>query len=390
MKICGAWSLSVVVCTLLVVSGCATVASEPPPEVAPQPREMLAEEAVAEGMAATGRPPPPPPVSTGRVQRSGPDTLSTEQIRDQYEQSPMPLDFPQRVDHLHDRIYTWGQRFVQATDHRFAAKDKPLKPVPAAPFRLGALVEGIDRSGTVKVALDLDLDVSLQLPNIEERLRIFVTSDELDGGPRDTRQDSSVRAGLRYELVRDLDFDIGVRLNVVPVAFATLKWSRQVPMGKWDFYPHARLFIETKESLGYAAGTTFDRWSGRTLLRSSTFAKWRLDRERTEWSQTFIYARARELIVPDRYGSYPRATDIGRGWGVRLLASGENAHTVSRYESGLFFRSQTRNHSWLYWHVEPLVRWDRGYNWRADPGIRLGIDALFWGLARPAKRVSAR
>ena len=37
------------------------------------------------------------------------------------------------------------------------------------------------------------------------------------------------------------------------------------------------------------------------------------------------------------------------------------------------------------WFVEPLVRWDREYAWQADPGIRIGIDALFWDLARPGK-----
>ncbi len=155
--------------------------------------------------------------------------------------------------------------------------------------------------------------------------------------------------------------------------------------GSWDFYPLAKIFAETKESVGYAAATTFDHWSGRTLLRSSTYAKWRLDRDRTEWSHTLIFARAHELIVPDRYGSYPRADDIGRGWGVRLLASGENAHEVSRYEAGVFYRRRSASHHWLYWHVEPIVRWDRDYNWNGDPGIRIGIDMLFWDLARPGR-----
>jgi len=36
----------------------------------------------------------------------------------------------------------------------------------------------------------------------------------------------------------------------------------------------------------------------------------------------------------------------------------------------------------LYWFVEPLVRWDREWEWSADPGIRVGIDMLFWDLAR--------
>jgi hypothetical protein len=69
---------------------------------------------------------------------------------------------------------------------------------------------------------------------------------------------------------------------------------------------------------------------------------------------------------------------------VRLQATAEDSKQVSYYESGVFYRRGTPNR-WLYWFVEPLVRWDRKYDWSADPGVRIGIDALFWDLARPAR-----
>jgi hypothetical protein len=389
---------------LLALAGCAGMPREAPPEVASQPPEVTTSEAVFEGMKAAEQaaadsaaaeeaahldaPQLPTAVVTAastRAQRSRPTGRSTEEIRNQNAGAPNPLDFTQRLDHAHDRIYTWGQRAVEATDHRFADSDKPLKPVPAAPFRLGTMFETIDRTGKMDVAFTADLDIALHLPNIEQRARLFITSDELDGGPRENGADSSVRAGLRYELLRHLNFDLGVRVDVPPVAFAAIRWGTEVQMGQWDFYPQARVFIETKESFGYAGGATFDRWSGRHLFRSSTYAKWRHDLDRTGWSHTLIYARAHELIVPDRYGSYPRADDIGRGWGVRMEVSGLDTNQVSRYETGIFIRHPTRNR-WLYWHAEPFVQWDRAFGWHADPGIRVGFDALFWDLARPATR----
>jgi hypothetical protein len=36
---------------------------------------------------------------------------------------------------------------------------------------------------------------------------------------------------------------------------------------------------------------------------------------------------------------------------------------------------------WLFAYVEPIVRWDRNYDWHPDLGVRVGLDALFWGLA---------
>jgi hypothetical protein len=163
-----------------------------------------------------------------------------------------------------------------------------------------------------------------------------------------------------------------------------VKWAREYQLGDWDFYPFVKLFAETKESVGYATAATFDRWSGRHLLRSSTYAKWRADRDKTEWSQSFIYAHASELIVPERYGSYLKANDIGRGWGLHLLASGAQTNGVTYYEAGVFYARPSSNH-WLFWSVEPLVRWDKQYNWRGDAGVRLGVNVLFWDLARAGR-----
>lgn len=371
---------------------------ESPPEVIPQPERITTTEAVAEGresqardadqaaIAAAAEAPTPKaaPVAGAPTQRYRPTELTVEEIRSQNAAVPPPLDFGQRLDQAHDRIYTWTQGFVEATDHKFADKDKELKPIPAAPFRIGMELESIDHSDGLDMDFDLDVDIALSLPNIEERLRIFVTSDELDEAPRVAGEDRDVRIGLRYRTFRALDFDIGVKLDVPPVAFASVRWTRQYDLGNWDFYPFAKLFADTKESIGYAGAATFDRWAGRNLFRSSTYGKWRNDRDEIQWSQTFIYARVHELIVPDRYGSYLKANDIGRGWGMRLLANGENVRGVSYYEANAFYRHPSSNR-WLFWYVEPLVRWNRDYNWKADAGVRVGINVLFWDLARPAR-----
>lgn len=342
--------------------------------VAAQPRALTTTEAVAE---ANGH-------RHGRAARQRPGESSTEEVQAQNAAAEAPLDARERLDSAHDRAYTKMQELVEATDRRFAPKDTGLLPVPAAPFRVGIGSETIDRSDGTDFDLDLDFDVSLRLPNTEKRLRIFVTSNDLDEAPRVANEETAVRAGLRYDLKKFLNFDIGLKLDVPPVAFMALKWAREYQLGRWDFYPFAKLFAETDESVGYAAAATFDRWSGQRLLRTSSYVKWRDDRDRVEWSQTLIYARAKEIIVPDRYGSYLRATDIGRGWGLRLYASGEDMHGTTYYEAAIFAKRPTGNR-WLYWFVEPLVRWDREYDWKADPGIRIGIDALFWDLARPGR-----
>jgi hypothetical protein len=51
----------------------------------------------------------------------------------------------------------------------------------------------VDRSDGIDLDFTADLDIALRLPNIEDRLRIFITSDELDEGPRDARSENSLR-----------------------------------------------------------------------------------------------------------------------------------------------------------------------------------------------------
>lgn len=369
--------------TLICLAGCATTAppapvvvSQPEPVVIAQPREVTTTEVLAEANGGAKR---------DAIARYRPTEITTDEVQAiNAGQIAPPLDFSQRLDDAHDRLYTRFQRLVEATDNRYARKDRELKPVPAAPFRIGLTSEVLDRSDGVDVSLDLDVDVSLRLPNLEDRMRIFITSIELDEAPQVAGDDSNLRAGLRYQLQKYVNFDIGVKLDLPPVAFMAVKWSREYRLGRWDFYPFAKLFAETDESIGYAAAATFDRWSGRRLLRSSSYAKWRNDRDKTEWSQSLVFAWAEQLIVPDRYGSYLRARDIGKGVAVHLLASGLDAHGVNYYEAGVMIKRPTAN-PWLFWFVEPLVRWDRDYDWDSDPGIRIGLDALFWDLARRGK-----
>jgi len=362
----------------LLLAACASMRHERRPDVAPQPPVTTAD-AVTEAADEAAAPPPP------ALQRRRPAARSVRDVREQLDVAPTPaLDFGERLDQSHDRVYAWMQGAVEATDHRFATADRELLPVPAAPFRVGLTLEAIDRSGGPKFRLDGTLEMALQLPNIEKRLRVFITSDDPDESPGNAARRTVLSAGLRRELLRDVNFDLGVKLGAPPVAFTSIRWSREVSLGGISFYPFAKVFVESGRGFGASAAATFDHWSGRTLLRSSTYARWTADGDRKDWSQALVFARAHEIIVPDRYGSYLLASDIGHGWGVRLQATGEDSRKVSYYESGIFYRHRTRNH-WLYWFAEPLLRWDRRYDWSVDPGIRVGLDALFWDLARPAR-----
>lgn len=378
-------------CTLLalLLPPHALAAEAPSPIDATSPtRAALAEAAAASAADTAGTTAPAPARAPARApaprrpERIGPSLRSTAEIREEAARRPYPLDFGQRLDRTHDWLYVNAQQLVEDTDRRFAPPDAELLPVPATPFRIGLVTETLDRPDGVKFDLDLNLDVTLNLPNIERRLRVFVTSDDVAESPDVAGEDANLRAGLRFNPAGNLDFDVGLRGDLPPIAFVSLRWAKFQPVGRWDLHPFAKLFAETDEGVGVSGGFTLDRRLGRsTIFRSSSFAKWRNDRDATEWTQAFLIARAGELLVPERYGRMVRNRDLARGYGLQLLATGERRNTVDYYEAAAFYKRPLR-HRWLYGYVEPLLRWDRKYDWNADPGIRIGFEALFWDLAR--------
>lgn len=286
------------------------------------------------------------------------------------------------LERWHDRLYLAVQDFIARTDARFVGPDQTPLPVPASPFRIGMESDVILRDGsTLEVAPRVDVDLLLQLPNLERRLRLFVTSDTIEESPRVLGGASNaVRAGLRLTPLHYFDFDVGIRADVPPVAFTSLRWQRNYTWGNWQLQPLAKVYLETDKGLGVATGASFEHWRERWVFRSASYANWLKDQHDTEFTQSFTFAHAQEIIRFGRYSQVIDGRDFARGYGLQLLASGTHDTGTQRYEASFFYKQPTQTR-WLYWHIAPLVSWERQYGWHPDPGIRIGIDALFWDVS---------
>lgn len=286
----------------------------------------------------------------------------------------------ERLDALHDSLFASVQRELDEFDRGFAKEgDTPIE-VPATAFRIGFGVEGIDRDGSVDTDFDTDFDATVRLPNLQRMLRIVVSNETLSETPIED-ESKALRAGVRVDLVRQFDFDVGIKLDAPPVAFAALRWSRVFAPGRWDAYPFAKLFAETEEGLGASAALTLDRWSGRRLLRSVTSATWRKDLDATEWSQGLYFAHVDSVIEPERQTRRIRGRDFGKARGLLLEAGGDRTSGADFYKATLFYKRPLHS-DWLYIEATPFVVWEQERDWQPDPGLRIGFDVLFWGLAR--------
>jgi hypothetical protein len=297
-----------------------------------------------------------------------------------------PRGTGERLDELHDSLYASVQRELDEFDRGFVDELAEPMQVPASPFRIGFGVEGIDRDGSVDTEFETDFDATLRLPNLQRQLRIVLSNESLSETPAG-EDPTALRAGVRVDLVRQFDFDIGVKLDVPPVAFAALRWSQMFEPGRWDVYPFAKLFAETEEGLGASAALTLDRWSGKRLLRSVSSAKWRKDLDATEWSQLLYLAHVDSIIEPERQTRRIRGRDFGKSRGLLLEAGGDRTSGADFYKAWIFYKRSLRS-DWLYLEVKPFVIWERERGWNPDPGIAISFDMLFWSLARGDGAVS--
>lgn len=284
------------------------------------------------------------------------------------------------LDRLHNRLFLGVQEQLLEFDHRFLETDSVPISVPVSPFRVGIDATALNRDGSINFKDSVDFDISLNLPNIEQSLDVFITTDTLSESALERAADT-LRAGLRYDPTSFLDLELGAKLVSQPVGFAALRAGTVLTRGKWRIEPFAKVFTETDEGFGAAGSVLLDRWRDRHLLRSLISVRWLRETGDMGWSYQFVSAWADAVISADRQLSRVRNRDLGDAVGLHLEVGGRNRSSAEAYEAGLFWKRPLHGR-WLFLSVEPLVRFERQRDWRADPGVRIGIDALFWDVAR--------
>jgi hypothetical protein len=285
------------------------------------------------------------------------------------------------LDAGHDWLYRRLQHWIEDVDLRFAEAEEAPIVVPLSPLRIGFDSEFVHRQGGLQLVATPDLEATVRLPNLERRLKVFITNGDLQESPSDPTLDRNpIRAGLRFVPLAHLDLELGARAKVWPSVFAALRWTPEFTVGGVRVYPFAKTYAESGLGLGASGGITLERWSDRWVVRSASYVNWVHNTGATDWTQTFIMGYARAVIQERRYDRLATGHDLACGAVARLSVSGNRVSRTSLYEASVLMKRPLHG-GWLYGYVEPVVRWDRDFNWHPDIGVRIGFDALFWGLA---------
>lgn len=344
-----------------------------------------------------------------RPRKEGPvmtSAVSRETARGMFRLDEKPAGFESwtaRLDYLHTNVQQRVSRPVRATDEHFAPRSLQREEVPDSRLRLGLYSEFVGgRKNELTIKPDADIDVTL--PNLENRLHVFVQSaraDDLPGKSLLAHSSRGLILGMR-RLIEDcaISADAGLRATWgVPRAYARLTWHPMFGFEQWSLRPQQRIFFDTRDNLGSLSTLYVDRWLGdgrEYYVGSISSAKYLPFKERDgidpagiepgeyvprdedlTWEQTFRLGRVRKMLEKRADAGMYERRDIASGGDLSASVFGTGSH-VDTYRFTVGIRRPLYQ-DWIVWEVEPGLEWAVESGYDTAFRITLGVDMLFWG-----------
>jgi len=324
-----------------------------------------------------------------RAARDLPDTTSAVSLGEgtgAFAVEPKPAAFDSigaRLDYLDENVQRRISEPLRATDAHFAVDpDAPLI-APQTQIRLG-LYTSFRQGDGFEFELSPDMELDVELPNLEQKLRLFVESARENALPQNEiieQDEKGINVGARtfYEKL-NLSFDAGVRARWVPVAFARVSWKRAWGLGRLDITPELRGFVQTDTGVGALASLYLNCWLGGSnngLLLQSSSAKWTHDKDTLEWGASLALGRVPVLLDETQRGRHIQWRDTARAQGLRYAVFGSHGN-VDRHRLCFRFCGPLYK-QWIYWEIDPALEWSREEDYDTAVVLLAGIDMLFWG-----------
>ncbi len=319
------------------------------------------------------------PARCDEPERVRPATGTVGELPKPSEQSAGALAI--HLDAVHDWLYRQMQQFIAATDMRFGGSTEAPIVVPLSPVRIGIDLQFLHRTDGFDVGGAPDVEIALALPNIQRRLKVFITSESLQEIPADPSEEHNpLSLGGRFALEPQLSAEFGVRTSSSPDAFAALRWAQTVSVGPTSAYLFTKPYVQSGLGIGVSGGVALEEWVGRWMWRSTSYVDWVRDASATGWSQSLVFGYAPAVIQERGYDVFATGHDLACGAVARFTVSGDRLSRSTVYEVGALVKRPIHG-NWLFAYIEPVTQWTRSSGWHPDVGVRAGLDVLFWGMA---------
>lgn len=302
----------------------------------------------------------------------------------------------ERLDFIHNNLSCEMQHYVDKADVMFADCYAPKKNIPASRFRLGMYSE-FEENGGVKVRLAPDVDADIRIPNIEERLRLFIDTSNSDDLPGTTvmERERGFNAGLR-KVTHWFRYDAGIKVRFLPVVFGRIDWRPQWRVSEWKVNPLGRIYWESDDGYGVLASlSAYQYISKHVLVRSITAVKWTeksnsegeppedpeeyyKSNASMEWEQSFMCGYIGKILSSKDIGKAINMNKVAMATGLRLSVFGntERVGGADRIRLSLGHRRPIYK-DWMFLMITPELEWCKEKDWEFVSRIRVGVDMLF-------------
>ena len=337
------------------------------------PRLAAAAEPPREAAPAQPAPEPVlklPPDQVLALQREAMDEQQTP-----HERGPRRHNgFTRRLDKYHQRLYFMMDNAVRTVDLKWLAEDKPYEP-ELSTFRLRFYSRYGGRSSDRQSDFKVRFRGDLALPGLERKLHLVLDNAGRDSlpGTDPMKKESDPRLGVTamFKTLKGNDLSLGGGLrwrDSHPVAYVSLDWRWERPLGAGRFCLHPRAFYYTDDGLGQQTVVTWTRQLGeKTYFQSRTAERTSESRDDVEFEQSLRLAWLR--------------SGRGRGW----VAQGSvfpHIRSSDWYWDDSLVNLTWRDalyRKWIYYTITPQIQFPKEDEYEPRPSLHIGLEILFGG-----------
>jgi len=304
-------------------------------------------------------------------------------IGDLPEKLPPWSAYTNKYDHMdwaHDWIFLIMQKSVAWADTYFVKEGEERQPIPVSLFDIAMEMRYKDEVGGPEWTVEPDFNISINLPNLENKFQIYVTSEPVDELPGidASERTGDARIGFR-RMIGPFVPSFGIKIKTPPELFVESKFQWSKEWKGLQAHPLQKFYWESDDGFGLLSSITMDKWNGRTLFRSASSGKWAEDTIGYEWEQTFVLSYAWKMIRQVKFERRASIRDLAMGIGLRASIFGHKSGSgiVDRYRLTLPGKiPMCRN--WLFFVVAPELEFRNVDDWKNIPGVKFGLQAIFW------------
>lgn len=307
------------------------------------------------------------PVEHTRLILTDPDRWPTYVIREQERNW---------IDQARDFLHDTATGPVVWFDNFFAVKRSP--GTASHDFRLTPKLTCSDLDGCRHT---LSIKSRVTLPNTEKKLRLLLTNDDPDTlfDSLDRRTSTQLKdeernpfsAALSWALRTGDSYNINISSGLqarTPIrAFVQASSNGRAQLNE-------KMLLSAGQSIFYRSDEGF---GARTQLDLDQSLREDVN-EVVRWRQRYDFSEEFRGMDWTASVEYLRQVNRDRAWGLGAAADG-NVYTAAVRDSyKVWFRFRKRFYrEWLFWEFQPFVRWEKNFEFKADPGAAFSIEIYF-------------